>query len=192
MRFDAFPPEDNARDLLAGPGVDSMMAAAREWDRVVTDLKAASTLCQSLVLELLQTWQGGAAMRMHDATTRYQGWLNYVEIHASLTLERICEVIDAYEDAVKKMVPLAQIAHNRAWRAELLTSNTLGQNTRALEACDTVYQRFWVTNAEAMNDYADTTVRVVNNLHPWPRPPAPLINETPTRTDTTVADQAAG
>ncbi|KLO29178.1 hypothetical protein ABH37_13750 [Mycobacterium haemophilum] len=56
------------------------------------------------------------------------------------------------------MVPLAQIAHNRAWRAELLTSNTLGQNTRALEACDTVYQRFWVTNAEAMNDYADTTV----------------------------------
>ncbi|WP_031731430.1 PPE domain-containing protein, partial [Mycobacterium tuberculosis] len=60
--FGALPPEINSARMYAGPGSASLVAAAKMWDSVASDLFSAASAFQSVVWGLtVGSWIGSSA-----------------------------------------------------------------------------------------------------------------------------------
>ncbi|CFT40639.1 PPE family protein [Mycobacterium tuberculosis] len=129
--FGALPPEINSARMYAGPGSASLVAAAKMWDSVASDLFSAASAFQSVVWGLtVGSWIGSSAGLMAAAASPYVAWMSVTAGQAELTAAQVRVAAAAYETAYGLTVPPPVIAENRAELMILIATNLLGQNTR--------------------------------------------------------------
>ncbi|WP_152407226.1 PPE family protein, partial [Mycobacterium tuberculosis] len=155
--FGALPPEINSARMYAGPGSASLVAAAKMWDSVASDLFSAASAFQSVVWGLtVGSWIGSSAGLMVAAASPYVAWMSVTAGQAELTAAQVRVAAAAYETAYGLTVPPPVIAENRTELMTLTATNLLGQNTPAIEANQAAYSQMWGQDAEAMYGYAAT------------------------------------
>ncbi|WP_075857785.1 PPE family protein [Mycobacterium tuberculosis] len=172
--FGALPPEINSARMYAGPGSASLVAAAKMWDSVASDLFSAASAFQSVVWGLtVGSWIGSSAGLMVAAASPYVAWMSVTAGQAELTAAQVRVAAAAYETAYGLTVPPPVIAENRAELMILIATNLLGQNTPAIEANQAAYSQMWGQDAAAMFGYAATAATATEALLPFED--APLI-----------------
>ncbi|CMT03301.1 PPE family protein [Mycobacterium tuberculosis] len=172
--FGALPPEINSARMYAGPGSASLVAAAKMWDSVASDLFSAASAFQSVVWGLtVGSWIGSSAGLMVAAASPYVAWMSVTAGQAELTAAQVRVAAAAYETAYGLTVPPPVIAENRTELMTLTATNLLGQNTPAIEANQAAYSQMWGQDAEAMYGYAATAATATEALLPFED--APLI-----------------
>ena len=62
MDFGALPPEINSARMYAGPGPESMLAAAAAWNGLAGELHSAAASYGSVISELTERAVGGAVV----------------------------------------------------------------------------------------------------------------------------------
>ncbi|CRH12655.1 PPE family protein [Mycobacterium tuberculosis] len=93
--FGALPPEINSARMYAGPGSASLVAAAKMWDSVASDLFSAASAFQSVVWGLTTgSWIGSSAGLMAAAASPYVAWMSVTAGQAELTAAQV-RVADA-------------------------------------------------------------------------------------------------
>ncbi|CLL40353.1 PPE family protein [Mycobacterium tuberculosis] len=172
--FGALPPEINSARMYAGPGSASLVAAAKMWDSVASDLFSAASAFQSVVWGLTTgSWIGSSAGLMAAAASPYVAWMSVTAGQAQLTAAQVRVAAAAYETAYGLTVPPPVIAENRAELMILIATNLLGQNTPAIAVNEAEYGEMWAQDAEAMYGYAATAATATEALLPFED--APLI-----------------
>ncbi|CKM70503.1 PE family protein [Mycobacterium tuberculosis] len=160
--------------MYAGPGSASLVAAAKMWDSVASDLFSAASAFQSVVWGLtVGSWIGSSAGLMAAAASPYVAWMSVTAGQAQLTAAQVRVAAAAYETAYRLTVPPPVIAENRTELMTLTATNLLGQNTPAIEANQAAYSQMWGQDAEAMYGYAATAATATEALLPFED--APLI-----------------
>ncbi|CMM81544.1 PPE family protein [Mycobacterium tuberculosis] len=140
--FGALPPEINSARMYAGPGSASLVAAAKMWDSVASDLFSAASAFQSVVWGLtVGSWIGSSAGLMVAAASPYVAWMSVTAGQAELTAAQVRVAAAAYETAYGLTVPPPVIAENRAELMILIATNLLGQNTPAIAVNEAEYGR---------------------------------------------------
>jgi PPE-repeat protein len=184
LDFGVLPPEVNSGLMYAGPGPQSLTAAATAWAGLAGELDSAAGVCAGVLSEMVGgDWQGIAAASMAAAASPYVSWLQATAGHAALAAGQITSFANAYETALAATVPPATVAANRAQLASLTATNVLGQNTPAIAATDAQYGEMWAQDAAAMYGYAAQSAAAAT-LNPLTTPPA-------VTTDTGATQQAA-
>ena len=156
MDYGAIPPEINSARMYAGPGSDSMLAAATAWNGLATELQSAASSYESVITGLTDdSWTGPSSMAMEGAATPYVTWLNAVAAQAEQTASQANAAAAAYQSAFAMTVPPALITANRIQLASLMATNVFGQNTTAIAANEAQYGEMWAQDAAAMYGYAE-------------------------------------
>jgi PPE-repeat protein len=154
MSFSLIPPEINSALMFTGAGSGPLLEAAAAWDALSADLESTATQYQTLVTNLTTgPWLGPSATRMAAATAPYIAWLQGTAATAAQTGSQAKLAAAAYQSAYASMVPLAEIAANRALLAQLVANNFLGQNTGAIATTEANYLDMWIQDALAMDTY---------------------------------------
>ncbi|CNC71096.1 transposase [Mycobacterium tuberculosis] len=162
--FGALPPEINSARMYAGPGSASLVAAAKMWDSVASDLFSAASAFQSVVWGLTTgSWIGSSAGLMVAAASPYVAWMSVTAGQAELTAAQVRVAAAAYETAYGLTVPPPVIAENRAELMILIATNLLGQNTPAIAVNEAEYGEMWAQDAAAMFGYAATAGQAGDN-----------------------------
>ncbi|KCA15814.1 PPE family protein PPE19 [Mycobacterium tuberculosis TKK-01-0064] len=170
--FGALPPEINSARMYAGPGSASLVAAAKMWDSVASDLFSAASAFQSVVWGLTTgSWIGSSAGLMVAAASPYVAWMSVTAGQAELTAAQVRVAAAAYETAYGLTVPPPVIAENRAELMILIATNLLGQNTPAIAVNEAEYGEMWAQDAAAMFGYAAATATATEALLPFEEAP---------------------
>lgn len=177
MHFEAYPPEVNSANIYAGPGPDSMLAAARAWRSLDVEMTAVQRSFNRTLLSLMDAWAGPVVMQLIEAAKPFVRWLTDLCVQLSEVERQIHEIVRAYEWAHHDMVPLAQIYNNRAERQILIDNNALGQFTAQIADLDQEYDDFWDEDGEVMRDYRLRVSDALSKLTPWKAPP-PIAHST--------------
>jgi PPE-repeat protein len=154
MSFSLFPPEINSALMFSGAGSGPLMAASTAWNELAADLESTATQYQTLVTNLVTgSWLGPSSAQMASATAPYIAWLQGTAASAAQTGAQAELAAGAYQTAYASMVPLPEIAANRALLAELVSNNFLGQNTGAIATTEANYLDMWIQDALGMDTY---------------------------------------
>jgi len=184
LDFGVLPPEVNSGLMYAGPGPQSLLAAAAAWADLARELDAAAGICAAVLSRLTSSdWQGPAAASMAAAASPYASWLQATASHAAHAAGQATAAVNAYESALAATVPPAAVTANRAQLAALIATNVLGHNTAAIAAIEAQYAEMWAQDAAAMYGYAAHSAAAAA-LAPLTAPPT-------VSTDTGLARQAA-
>jgi PPE-repeat protein len=173
MSFSLFPPEYNSAMMFTGAGSGPLLEAASAWDSLAADLEATATQYQTTITNLVTgPWLGDAAAKMAAATEPYIAWLQGTAATAAQTGAQAKVAAAAYQTAYSSMVPLPEIAANRALLAELVANNFLGQNTGAIATTEANYLEMWIQDALGMDTY-QVNSQAASSLPP--QTPAPQV-----------------
>jgi PPE-repeat protein len=154
MSFSLFPPEVNSALMFTGAGAGPLMAASTTWNELAADLESTATQYQTLVTNLVTgSWLGPSSAQMAAAVQPYIAWLQGTAATAAQTGAQAEAAAGAYQTAYASMVPLPEIAANRALLAELVSNNFLGQNTGAIATTEANYLDMWIQDALGMDTY---------------------------------------
>jgi PPE-repeat protein len=154
MSFSLFPPEINSALMFTGAGSGPLMAASTAWNELAADLESTATEYQTLITNLVTgSWLGPSSAQMASATAPYIAWLQGTAATAAQTGAQAQLAAVAYQTAYASMVPLPEIAANRALLAELVSNNFLGQNTGAIATTEANYLDMWIQDALGMDTY---------------------------------------
>jgi PPE-repeat protein len=154
MSFSLFPPEINSALMFTGAGSGPLMAASTAWNGLAADLESTATQYQTLITNLVTgSWLGPSSAQMASATAPYIAWLQGTAATAAQTGAQAEAAAAAYQTAYASMVPLPEIAANRALLAELVSNNFLGQNTGAIATTEANYLDMWIQDALGMDTY---------------------------------------
>jgi PPE-repeat protein len=154
MSFSLFPPEINSGLMFTGAGSGPLMAASTAWNELAADLESTATQYQTLITNLVTgSWLGPSSAQMAAATAPYIAWLQGTAATAAQTGAQAEAAAAAYQTAYASMVPLPEIAANRALLAELVANNFLGQNTGAIATTEANYLDMWIQDALGMDTY---------------------------------------
>lgn len=154
MSFSLIPPEINSALMFSGAGSGPLLEAASAWDSLSADLESTATQYQTLITNLTTgPWLGPSAARMAAATAPYIAWLQGTAATAAQTGSQAQVAAAAYQSAYASMVPLPEIAANRALLAQLVANNFLGQNTGAIATTEANYLDMWIQDALVMDTY---------------------------------------
>jgi PPE-repeat protein len=154
MSFSLFPPEINSGLMFTGAGSGPLMAASTAWNGLAADLESTATQYQTLITNLVTgSWLGPSSAQMAAATAPYIAWLQGTAATAAQTGAQAEAAAAAYQTAYASMVPLPEIAANRALLAELVANNFLGQNTGAIATTEANYLDMWIQDALGMDTY---------------------------------------
>lgn len=155
MDYGLLPPEINSGRMYAGPGPESMVAAAAAWDGLAAELRATAAAYTSAITGLTdESWQGPSAAAMSAAAAPYAAWMNSTAAQAEQTAAQARSAAAAFETAFASVVPPPVIAANRSQLATLVATNVFGQNTVAIAATEAQYVEMWAEDAAAMYSYA--------------------------------------
>ena len=155
MDFGALPPEINSARMYAGPGPESMLAAAAAWNGLAGELHSAADSYGSVISELTSgSWVGPSSTAMEAAAEPYVTWMSATAGQAELAATKAQAAAGAYESAFAMTVPLPMIAANRTQLASLTATNIFGQNTPAIATTEAQYGEMWAQDAAAMYGYA--------------------------------------
>jgi PPE-repeat protein len=154
MSFSLFPPEINSALMFSGAGSGPLLEASTAWSSLAADLESTATQYQTLVTNLVTgSWLGPSSAQMAAATAPYIAWLQGTATSAAQTGAQAQLAAAAYQTAYASMVPLPEIAANRALLAELVSNNFLGQNTGAIATTEANYLDMWIQDALGMDTY---------------------------------------
>ena len=154
MSFSLFPPEMNSALMFTGAGSGPLLEASAAWDALSADLESTATQYQTLITNLTTgPWLGPSSAQMAAATAPYIAWLQGTAATAAQTGTQAKMAAAAYQTAYASMVPLPEIAANRALLAELVANNFLGQNTGAIATTEANYLDMWIQDALGMDTY---------------------------------------
>ncbi|ORA82705.1 hypothetical protein BST28_03490 [Mycolicibacter kumamotonensis] len=171
MDFALIPPEVTSGQMYAGPGAESLLAAATAWEGLAADLHSAMTSYRSVLTTLTaESWVGGSATAMIAAATPFVDWMSTAAAQATQAAAQAGAAANAFEVALAAVVPPPVIAANRSIRAALLATNTFGQNTAAIAAADAQYAQMWAQDAGAMFAY-QAAAGAAARLTPFAAPP---------------------
>ena len=172
MFYGAFPPEFNSGRMYAGPGAESLLAAAAAWDDLATELQSTASSYSSVVAGLTGgPWTGPSSLSMAAAVSPYVAWMQGTAAQAHEAALQATAAAAAYQTAFAAHVPPPVIAENRALLAQLTATNIFGQNTAAIAANEAQYSEFWAQDAAAMDTYFESSATASNNLTPFSEPP---------------------
>ncbi|RFZ21376.1 putative PPE family protein PPE29 [Mycobacterium marinum] len=170
MDFGGLPPEVNSGLMYTGPGAGSMLTAATAWDGLAAALSSAAASYYSVIAGLkLESWLGPASASMAAAAAPYAGWLSAAAAQAQQTATQARTAAAAFEEAFVATVPPLLIAANRSQLMSLVSSNTLGQNSPAIEATQAEYAEMWAQDAAAMYSYSGAS-EAASTLAPFTQP----------------------
>ena len=198
MDYGALPPEINSGRMYAGPGAESMVAAAAAWDGLSAELQSAASSYRSVISALTSgSWLGPSSTAMEDAAAPYAAWMSATAAHAELAATQAKAAASAYAAAFAATVAPAEIAANRAQLALLTATNLFGQNTTAIAATEAQYGEMWAQDAAAMYGYAAssaaTTAKVAQfTAAPQTTSAAGLAAQATAATQTTGTSTSAG
>ncbi|WP_139333499.1 PPE family protein, partial [Mycobacterium sp. SP-6446] len=148
MFYGAFPPEFNSGRMYAGPGAESLLAAAVAWDDLATELQSTASSYSSVVASLTGgPWIGPSSLSMAAAAAPYIAWMQSTAVQAHEAASQATAAASAYETAFAAHVPPPVIAENRTLLAQLVATNVFGQNTAAIAATETEYSEMWAQDA---------------------------------------------
>ncbi len=154
MSFSLFPPEINSALMFSGAGSGPLLEAGAAWNALAADLDSTATQYQTLITNLTTgPWLGPSSAQMAAATAPYIAWLQGTSASAAQTGAQAQVAAAAYQSAYASMVPLPEIAANRALLAELVANNFLGQNTGAIATTEANYLDMWIQDALTMDTY---------------------------------------
>ena len=154
MSFSLIPPEINSALMFSGAGSGPLLEAAAAWDALAADLDSTATQYQTLITNLTTgPWLGPSSAQMAAATAPYIAWLQGTSATAAQTGAQAQVAAAAYQSAYASMVPLPEIAANRALLAQLVANNFLGQNTGAIATTEANYLDMWIQDALVMDTY---------------------------------------
>ncbi len=154
MSFSLIPPEINSALMFSGAGSGPLLEASTAWNGLAADLESTATQYQTLVTNLVTgSWLGPSSAQMASATAPYIAWLQGTAATAAQTGAQAQVAAAAYQTAYASMVPLPEIAANRALLAELVSNNFLGQNTGAIATTEANYLDMWIQDALGMDTY---------------------------------------
>lgn len=154
MDFGVLPPEINSARMYAGPGSESMIAAAAAWDGVAAELSSATTAYTSVVSALIaEPWLGPASAAMAVAAVPFARWVATTAALAEETASQARTAVAAFETAFAMTVPPPLIAANRSRLMSLVATNILGQNSAAIAATQADYAEMWAQDVAAMYSY---------------------------------------
>lgn len=168
MDFGALPPEVNSALMYSGAGAEPMLAAAAAWNGVASELSTTVRSFESVITRLsTEEWVSPASLSMAAAAQPFLAWLAHAAESSTRAAAQAMASAAAYEAAYAATVPPAQVAANRAQFAELIETNTLGQNMPAIAATESHYSEMWAQDASAMYQYAASSAAAgrLNPLH---------------------------
>ena len=150
MDFGALPPDINSARMYAGPGPESMLAAAAAWKGLAGQLHSGAAAYTSVISGLSGEWLGPSSTAMEAAAAPYAAWMSTTAEQAELAAIQAQAAASAYEAAFAMTVPPPVIAANRIQLASLVATNIFGQNTPAIAATEAQYGEMWAQDAAAM------------------------------------------
>lgn len=155
MYFAMFPPEVNSGRMYAGPGSESMVAAAEAWEELASELHTTAVAYQSVISGLTAgSWLGPSSAAMTAAAAAYVSWLSGAAARAEEAAIQATAAVAAYEEAFASTVPPQLVAANRTLFARLVASNLFGQYTSAIATTEAQYAEMWAQDTAAMYRYA--------------------------------------
>ena len=166
MDYGAFPPEFNSARMYAGPGPESMLAAAAAWNGVAAELRSVASSYGSVISGLTTEWLGPSSTAMETAAAPYVTWLSTTAEQAELTAAQAQAAAGAYQAAFAMTVSPPVIAANRAQLMTLVATNLLGQNAAAIAANEAQYGEMWAQDAAAMYSYAANSAEITAKVTP--------------------------
>jgi PPE-repeat protein len=155
MDFGALPPEVNSARMYAGPGSESLVAAAAGWNGLAAQLNSTASSYRSVISGLTDgPWVGPSSTAMEGAVAPYVAWMTATAGQAEHAAGQAQAAAGAYETALAMTVPPPVIAANRIQLASLTATNVFGQNTSAIATLEAQYGEMWAQDAAAMYGYA--------------------------------------
>lgn len=190
LDFAGLPPEVNSARMYAGPGPESLTAAAAAWDALASELSSTALAYRAVVSGLSGgPWEGPSSASMAAAVAPYVAWMNGAAAQAAQTASQLGSAVAAYEAAFAATVPPTVIEVNRALLASLVDTNLLGQNSAAIAATEAQYAEMWAQDAAAMYGYAGASA-AATRLAAFASPP-PTTDQAGTATQGPVVSNAA-
>ncbi|OBH57668.1 hypothetical protein A5687_24990 [Mycobacterium mantenii] len=191
MHFAVLPPEVNSGRMYAGPGSESMLAAAAAWDELANELHATAADIESVISGLTdEPWQGPSAVTAAAAAAPQLAWLNATAEQATQAGAQAKAAATAYESAYAMTVHPSAIAANRSQLTSLVATNMLGQNTPAIAATEVAYGEMWAQDVAAMYGYAGAS-QAASQLTPF-APPQQTTHQGGLPAQNAAVAQAAG
>jgi PPE-repeat protein len=170
--FAAQPPEVISAKIYAGPGAESLQAAATAWESLAGELQSTAANFQSVISGLISgDWQGPSSEAAAAAAAPYASWLSTTAGQAEQTAGQARAAAGAYETALAATVPPAEIAANRTQQLSLLQTNIFGQNNAAIAAAEAEYAQFWAQDVAAVSGYAGSSQAATSGLGSFTEPP---------------------
>ncbi|OSC39677.1 PPE family protein [Mycobacterium decipiens] len=195
MDFGAFPPEINSTRMYAGPGSESLSAAASAWNALAAELGSAATGYETVIMALSgEGWLGPASAAMAAAVAPYASWMGAAAVQAEQAAAQARAAAAAFEAAFAAVVPPPLIAANRAELQQLVSTNAFGQNTSAIAAAEAQYGEMWAQDSAAMYAYAGSSASAsaVTPFSPPPEIANPSAQATQASAVATAVGTAAG
>jgi PPE-repeat protein len=163
--FAAQPPELISAKIYAGPGAESLTAAAAAWDALAGELQSTATQFESTIAGLVGgDWTGPSAEAAAAAAAPYVSWLGTTAGQAEQTASQAKAAASAYETALAATVPPAEIAANRAQLLQLVPANIFGQYNAAIAALEAEYAQFWAQDVAAITGYSASSQSATSGL----------------------------
>jgi PPE-repeat protein len=163
--FAAQPPELISAKIYAGPGSESLQAAAAAWDGLSSELQSTAANFQSVITGLISgDWTGPSSEAAAAAAAPYVSWLGTTAGQAEQTASQARAAASAYETALAATVPPTEIAANRTQLLSLLQANIFGQYNAAIAALEAEYAQFWAQDVAALTGYAGSSQAATTGL----------------------------
>jgi PPE-repeat protein len=120
LDFAMLPPEFNSARM-------SLIEASVAWQQIATDLEESAASTAAAVSSLTGVWQGPSPLAMTQAVEPYLTWLRTTAQQAQQTAASAQAAAAAFSAVSAAVVPVSQVTANRTGLAQLLATNTFGQ-----------------------------------------------------------------
>lgn len=177
MFYGTLPPETNSFNMYAGPGQDSMEAAAQAWLEMHEEFERIPPLFKELCGFLKVLWLGPSGERIAEVTAPFQTWLEALVQQINRTSNEAFNIMVDYLCAYGATVHPRLIAINRARMQQLVADNALGQHVTEIADLDRQYREYWDQDVDVMRTYNKQVSRALRELPSWKSPPS-LTNGT--------------
>ncbi len=151
-----------------------MSATAAAYAGMADALLAAAGGSDGSTSALAASWRSATSDRAQAAFRRHANWLRQQSVVAGRAAVAASAVAAAYSAAqAYAAAALPVILANRTLSVGLAATNTMGQNTPAIAANESMYMGLWVQTAAVMNGYAAEAMSAMSSVPP--PTPAPGI-----------------
>ncbi|WP_062988210.1 PPE family protein [Nocardia anaemiae] len=177
MIWHALPPEINVGNLLGGPGVEMITAAAESYQNSAQTLMTTASNTASAMLDMGETWNGESGDLAQSAFSHHTKWLQQQAMVAQSVSGVLLTVAGEFSAAQSAMEMVGGwLAENRFEQGVLLLTNTGGQNAIPLLLNQLEYIAIWGAAAAVMDGYAGAVLPTLSTLPP-PALPTPIVTD---------------